>query len=274
MHKNSLYTLLIETEDGMPDQGDVDRRGFTGHIDRIHRDFNYQIPSMDTQMDYAKMVDDQWRAFYEHKPKFRQHWIDRVYNMSTNIDERKDMVRAEREKRTKFWMNEVKTIHWLGLFGKKDPFKILRDMLESNHELSADLSTIGYLERKRPYFLASFPIGIQVIGRPVFATKGDGYTEMLQTLDVAATNYFRERGSNIMKTPNTMTSGDHVLFCEEDIKGPMINEVIVENPAFGTIVLDENRITKEKLIQISTYLQQNGHDYLVHGGRIPFGELK
>ena len=76
-----------------------------------------------------------------------------------------------------------------------------------------------------------------------------------------------------MKTPNTMTNTDNVVFCEEDIKLTMINEVVVENPSFGLIVIDENDFAREKLKQISTYLQQNGHDFLVHGGRIPFGEL-
>jgi hypothetical protein len=204
------------------------------------------------QTDYSQVTAPQNRPLTSLRRKLKHAWNDWVYNQKNNFAD--------------FWedVDNVLCIHWVGLFEGNTPESyedlLLNYINTKNSNNQPDLSCMGYfnpngwnmsqnaldiseVKRRIP---PQAPVGIIFKERRVtFASYRDLWTEFISSAGEEELKFYSS--SSLPKRPFSGFPVDDIIFgIEEMTNGNYLNEVIITNYDWDTLIISPARCKKTK----------------------------
>ena len=239
-----VQLLILETE--------TDRNQLAGHARRLKseilKDWEQEIPSIEAYTSHEAMLDEKYFYALHGRRDIKKHWMNRAYATP---------------KRKDFWNgNRIKCVHWIG-FIKKSKKEIgllnqLRNYTDRTYSSrSPELSTVGYVDS---VIYPHGSIGISFQKRKItWAYLADSFTEFISS--VGHQSGAKYNSGKIPKRPFLGISRDNCILGPEDMKGDIINEIIISGYSGPIFILSRDKLSDEGLTSAKAIIAAAGQKF-------------
>lgn len=247
--RKTIRQLILESQSS--------RNQLAGHAKRLRNeiqgDWEQEIPSTKDYMSHEAMLDEKYFYAYHGRRDIKAHWNKRAY--------------ATPERRA-FWADgpeaPIKCVHWIGFIQKPKTTKGLLRQLKKYTErsfssVSPELSAVGYVNSD---IWAHGSIGVLFQTRRIsWAYLADSFTEFISSVGHQASQKF---GSG--KIPKRPFLGIHKSNCilgPDDMKGDVINELIISRYSDPIFILSSEKLPRETLEAAKRMITSAGHKFKI-----------
>lgn len=238
-------------------EGQSERNQLAGHAKRlrseIESDWEQKIPSKDHYMNHEMMLDEKYFYAYHGRRDIKSHWNKRAY--------------ATPERKA-FWAGgpgaKIKSVHWIGFIKKPKNdtglLKRLKRYVEREYSsTSPELSAVGYVDSE---IWPHGSIGVWFQTRKItWAYLADSLTEFISSVGQQASSRFGS--GKIPKRPYLGINKSNCILGPDDMKGSVINEVIISRYSDPIFILHSKKLSLETLETAKKIIVDGGYKFKI-----------